>query len=279
MMNAESSAWFWWSSLFALTAASGGIVLLVGLFWEKKGEPNEETFPNLKEYLSAKKIKKRGEILVIWGVIIEIATGFGFSVKEAVKAHKIDIEIAQTETNLTEINPLNQPISIAFATVILLTKPTIPTNFDRILEPGFVRLEFVGTNDFEHDLFCRGFLSQSNVFWKMPFAVEPFWFAPGSLVRDASKWNEVALDVPFLPAGTSISGGEVTLTLNSTNLVFEIPQQKAKNQKLFRSTPENLTSGVTVLVSLDSDPTQCLNSSIPCLGSIPRRLSSDNHSL
>jgi hypothetical protein len=253
-MNAESSSWFWWSSLFALTAASGGIVLLVGLFWEKRGEPKKETFSSLTEYLSAKKIKKRGEIWVIWGVVIEIATGFGFSIKEAVKAHKIDVIMAQTETNLTKIEsetPGEMPVRSATASAEIQFSSFF-NGPPKQLNDQNLSLCLMGSNPSQninlqgvsHVLF-GGLRTPTGGVVPLNFALK-LGEMGSSLPEQNKSADEVIKNLKYFVINNSsvfgegtneISGGSVTLVLNgSVSKTFLIPPQKCNPSHPFIET-------------------------------------------
>ena len=155
-------------------------------------------------------------------------------------------------TNLANVDPLNQPIASVSAVVSLATAGvgTNVVNIDRILTPGFVTLQWGRPEEVR---FCRSLLcsrwdrfSPDN--WSLKFDQgTATFFAQNSFVRDAKKWNRIVIFARFLPRGTEIVGGIVRITINTTDMAFEIPPQEVKGRKEdWENFANNPTNSVTV---------------------------------
>ena len=187
------------------------------------------------------------------------------------KEAELKQQIAQTSTNVANIDPLNQPIASLTASVSLMNLGTNRTNIDPSKPLGgavFVKLRFGCSKHPEKgwiaELTCASCVN--NVLFPAPVdstnIIGSVWlleFSPSGMghftsvippkanVRDANEWDAVEFDAPFLPPETEIFGGVIKLTINSTEKRFEIPPQKIQKAEKIPPTEEQKAQGITFL--------------------------------
>jgi hypothetical protein len=118
-----------------------------------------------------------------------------------------------------------------------VTNGTNNFNAERLNNPYLVTLEYRRAENMRiPTLFCSDFRYvpggvEDGTIWYLQFSqkVKITAFLPNSLVRDANEWNVFELDARFVPSGTKILGGNITLKINDTVREIIIPPQMAKN--------------------------------------------------
>jgi hypothetical protein len=185
-------------------------------------------------------------------------------------AAELKAKINETDTNVAKIDPLNQPIASLTASVSLAENGTNRTHIDPSKPLGgaaFVKLKFRCSkhpfNSWPYELICSscetfplttnisGGLNQSYkmVEWSLEFGSTGIGhfgsvMPPNATVRDADELDVIEFDAPFLPPGTEIMGGDITLTINSTKKKFEIPPQNILKVEEIPLTKEQKDQGV-----------------------------------
>jgi hypothetical protein len=187
---------------------------------------------------------------------------------------RLEQQIAQTSTNVANIDPLNQPIASLTASVLLMNLGTNRTNIDPsqpLVGAIFVKLRFGCSKHSEKgwiaELTCASCIKNAligvptnriptvsdNIIgnsWLLEFGPSGMGHVTSKIpskakVRDANEWDVVEFDAPFLPPETEIIGGDIKLTINSTEKRFEIPPQKIQKAEKIQPTEEQKTQGIT----------------------------------
>ena len=173
-------------------------------------------------------------------------------------AATLEQKVAQTSTDVANIDPLNQPIAVLTADAFLLEQGTNRTKIDPSLPLGgalLVKLQFRCSKHLEREsavLICTSCITYpmttnsvpaleyiDGIVWHLEFSatgLEPFGsvIPPNATVRDAGEWDEIEFDAPFLPPNTEIFGRNIMLTVNSTKMTFEIPPQKVEKAEIIQ---------------------------------------------
>jgi hypothetical protein len=229
-VNLENLAWFKSELVIFCFAAFGGLIVIVGLWMEYTSE-DEKRYKNIDNFRSLKATGKRGEIIVMAGILVEIAVAIGFAARD-------DSHMRQIEINN---NPMNQPISSVFAQVTIVERGTNETVVDPLVF-GAVNLTISSselTNFWRTgtppNLVCTAFRTVirldpngADKEWFLDFSQTDMFPTLNGAVRDVAKWDEIKLVAAFLQGNTEILGGSLKLTVNLTNVEFSIPPQKVK---------------------------------------------------
>jgi hypothetical protein len=228
-------------------ATIGGICVFIGLMLEKFAEWMDDRFLG-GSHKPHKTLESAGWCILMLGIFVEITVAF-WSANDA----------WQTRQMAIKNDPLNQPIAVLTANAFLIEQGTNRTKIDPGLPLGgavFVKLHFRCSKRPESGsavLICTSCVTypmttnspptldnNDGICWRLQFSstgLEHFGgvIPPKSTVRDASGWDEIEFDAPFLPPNTEIWGGNITLSVNSSaNLVFEIPPQRVEKAEIIQ---------------------------------------------
>ena len=227
----------WWSLLVAIikaveipfVAASGGILVLIGLWLEEHGEL--ETYRDIAHFRKSRCKSKRGREILIFGIVVEIIVAIGLAVRDGVQMANIKMET----------DPQNANISDMSATAILFVKEThfdeltnwnthrvaditlchngdiTRSKFDTLNAYNFTKNDFVtligGTaGDREYGIRFRSFNFRAFAGQEMK-------------VRAIDGVRVMRMDLNFLPHGAVITAGGVELVVNSVHKMFLIHPQ------------------------------------------------------
>jgi hypothetical protein len=264
----SSASWIW-----PAVASIGGIIVFVGLLIEKAADwMNEKFMPN-EEYKPHKTLEDVGWTILMVGILAEIAVGFALAAKDEIVERQTANQIAQTSTNVAKIDPLNQPIGLLTASVSLFEIGTNRSNLDFSTPLGGKFLVRLKLRNSEHsdsawpfELVCTSGdtrlgttilpvsadISFNMLVWDLEFgssleARTADRIPTKATVRDADDLDSIEFDAPFLRPETEISGGIITLTINSTKKVFEIPPQRVKKVEEIPLTKEQQEQGYIVV--------------------------------
>ncbi len=200
-----------------------------GLVLEKAAE--KDWFSDAEDMKACKAKNERGRKYVLLGVKVEVATAILLAVISVV-------DEIHTNSQMSKIDPLNQPIASATATVTLLISGTNLIDAKTVNGIGNGAILLVGTSEhpvggskswpillFGSERTEASFDGKTELFLRF----DQRGFAPLSdaPVRTVDKWDFLELEVAFIPHGTEIISGSVEITVNSTTRKFPIPAQKA----------------------------------------------------
>lgn len=188
-------------------------------------------------------------------------------------AAELKAKINDTDTNVANIDPLNQPIAYLTASVSLMNLGTNRTKIDPSKPFGgaaFVKLRFGCSkhpeNGWSAELACASCETTiiigaptnkipsisdkpMGTTWLLEFGSSGMGhflnvIPPKATVRDANEWDAIEFDAPFLTPGTEIIGGDIILIINSTKKRFEIPPQKIQKAEEIPLTKEQKEQGI-----------------------------------
>jgi len=149
MPDSSTLSWLKSEVLVFIFAAIGGIVVIIGLWWEYKAT-DESRYENagIDEFRSLKSLEKKGEKWVIFGIVIEVIVAVAFACRD-------DWHIRNIEKNS---DPLNLPISQVFAILKLEVKGTnLFSPSPNFLYDGSSSIEMMVTNIYAPSLGGIGF--------------------------------------------------------------------------------------------------------------------------
>jgi hypothetical protein len=228
-----SSSWFAWLVFVASIACVGGTVLFVGLAMEKASE--RPWYRNTKDLSFWKRIKCIGEWLVIVGVVFEILSTAIFAIRGEIENRRLD--------------PLNQPVLdiSAFASVQINGLDIEWTNASSQFHIPIAMMGLGYSNDPIHNGTSLGHVALNAIEYLPTEFGAPtptnvaylIWFKsmfpPNpevSEIKKASDINKVEfvkILCSFLKTNSELTGGEVTLRINSEVRTFKIiPSEKFK---------------------------------------------------
>lgn len=246
-----SSSWFTWLVFIASAACVGGIILLIGLAMEKASE--RPWYRNSKDLGFWKHVKHIGEWLVIGGVVIEIVSTAIFAVRGEIENRRLD--------------PLNQPVSdiSAFASVQINGLDIEWTNAVSQFHMPIAMMGLGYSNDPVHNGTSLGHVAlNANEYLPTEFGAPAptnvaylIWFRsmfpPNPIVSeiktagDINKVKFVKVLCSFLKTNSELTGGEITLRINSEVRKFRIvPSEKFK---LSESPLEDVGQGIVVFAT------------------------------
>ena len=231
-------------------ATIGGIAVFIGLLLEKFAEWVDERFLG-GTYKPHKTLESIGWCVLMLGILIEIGVA-GWSANDA----------WETKQAAIKNDPLNQPITSVTARAWLWVISTngldfVPRKFPK---NAFVTLKFgnaehlnkswpeciLACKSAEHSNLTNGWPETTWVLEfdqnSFPGPANEFELEPKS-ARYINGWDTVELDAIFLPKGTEIAVGSITVTVNSAvEKRFDIPSLKME------SPPNRPLKGNTVIV-------------------------------
>jgi hypothetical protein len=225
----------------------GGVFVSKGLWDEWKGREEREWFRSAAEYHRAATLRKRGEVFVIIGVVIETivaGTMFGRELWQA----------KRTEAEIEKNSPLNQPISWAYAVVQftvnkadfvenppyggprdaeLLMIESPPTNFSAGMRfcatHGLTQLPILDTQSHEFNSVAAGRDARD---YMLQFHIDEhgggFLLLENKSAKDIGQIKVVTIQAKWLPHDLKILNGSVRLFINNLSRTFVIPPQKHK---------------------------------------------------
>jgi hypothetical protein len=235
MTSALNESWLYWTVLFSTTACIGGLLVFWGLVKEKLAD--REIFPNIEDFRRSKNMREAGWRILMVGIGFEIITAFA-------STWRGEAEIRQTRINEAKIDPRNANISDMAATAVFTVKGynfNALTNWDKrwvarmalcngdrtkfpsssaIFNPS--EFDVLDAESFVCDDPVAIFSAKEGIFVGTPCGLRfrSFNFrALNNLEKSAKSIDNVSLlrmDLNFLPAGSEISGGLVTLTVNDS---------------------------------------------------------------
>jgi hypothetical protein len=254
---------FW----FVFFAASGGVLVLIGLLMERLSE--KDPYKNLSDFRRCKSRKVWGEWWVMAGIVVEIAVGI-FSAIDA-----------------WETNPLNRPIVSATAVVTLLigeTNEVVPSGlpatvifrdkfgtpptsgwdikqvvFELGVDKNAKSLKNIPCGNLQHTdsliknghtVYVVSLSFDMNSTQRLSFdSVTRQVFPPGTAfpaefnfsVKHFDKGGFAAFMTPALPDGFEIKSGTCVLMLNGLKMSFSVPEHSNGGLKelIKAQTPEN----------------------------------------
>jgi hypothetical protein len=234
-----SSPWLTRAVVFSLAASIGGMFVFWGLWKEKMADKKE--YIDVEDFRSSKLKAKRGWIILMIGISIEILTGAvltGYSVWENV----------QTTSQMAKNDPRNQPISVLSAFANFVVKGTNENRTPEMVkwQTGMVAILMLyesgdskTSSSSPFDLLeADGFLLGNNGHFpdaRMYFMkFQQNLFAASSNIgrgkMTAKKIDDVkfvGVGLNFLPPGAEILDGSVEIIVNSSlSKVFQILPQK-----------------------------------------------------
>jgi len=133
MFNSEILSWLRSEFVVFVLAALGGIVVIIGLWWEYKStDETRYEKAEIDEFRSLKSLEKRGEKWVIAGIIIEVIVAVLFAWRD-------DWHIRQIETAQHNADPRNLPINSisGYGRIIVRPKQGAETQFAMSLPQAF----------------------------------------------------------------------------------------------------------------------------------------------
>jgi len=230
VFSSSSLSWLVGEFFISLVAISGGVLVLRGLWIEKKAD--KEEYLDVDDFRSSKLKSKRGWKMLMWGIFVETAVAGIFAAKDG-------WEIRQIEINAAKNDPRNQNISDMSATAILIVMGTDfndLTNWDssRVARMSLWKNERMGTtlNTLNADNFTRndfrvlfGNPNASNSreygirFHSFNFMAFNGLETPVKAIDDV---NLVRMEINFLPHGSKIAAGGVDLVVNNIHKIFQI---------------------------------------------------------
>jgi hypothetical protein len=216
-------------------AGVGGIVVLVGIIWEKYEEMTEKAAESRGEHHLTSPIC--GCLILSFGIIIETLIA-GYTAGRDWNMRPLNQQAVNAEAFVTlwtagTNNPRQDILKpMDLATILTMSSKLAFGNPDR-MKTGAPTLYSPILSDLDFPI------DGPNRRWEIKFQRDDFvfWNKPPATVREVLNWQKFELGVPFMRTNAEIIKGQIAISVNDSPFVIVA---KFGHKNIISATPGNL---------------------------------------